>query len=114
MSELEQVLQVGGLFAPFRHPDITTPYPEPLQETQPTTSEPQEYPDAAFAVKETLGDQEPDNCIHPSHPPLAESAFAQPVTAPVERFMAGLQGADGQPPTSAALKETQPMLSLHA
>ena len=93
---------------------FVTPYPVPFQETQPTTSEPQEYPDAAFAEKETLGDQEPDNCIHPSHPPPAESAFAQPVTAPVVLFMDGPQGTEGHPTTSVELKETQPMLSLQA
>ena len=70
--------------------DPTTPYPGPLHDTQPTTSEPQEYPEAAFAEKETLGDHAPDNCIHPSHPPPAESALAQPDTTPVVAFNIGL------------------------
>ncbi len=91
-----------------------TPYPGPLQESQPTTSEPQEYPKAAPAEKETLGDQGPDSCIHPSHPLPAESAFAQPVTAPVVLFIDGPHGTEGQLTTSVELKEIQPMLSLHA
>src|SRR3989344_1850381 len=103
-----------------RSTELLTPYPDPLQESQPTTSEPHEYPEkvvlAMVPPYELLSAAVPERRIQPSQPPLAESAFAQPVTVPLVVVVtnAGAHGAEGQPAVSAALNEIHPIFSLQA
>ena len=124
-----QVLQVGGLFAPFpqlcgpRTPTNVVPTTDP-KSAQPKTGPPHAYPEncpfTRFiftplpAQTETVS---PESWIQPSQPPpevFAERTRAQPVTAPFVQLICALQVPDGQPVRSEELKLTHPTFPLHA